>query len=133
MSSKNLAKFTKTRPSLKVVGTPQLNATRASDYVSQSDRQSIFSQQSNMKRRQLDADQRSNATSYRLRKPVNAEQHKKRIFEVVNNLNEEELEKISEMLKVSEALDGKEPLGEEGERDGEVCFDEDVDGNEAEQ
>ncbi len=86
-----------------------------------------------MKRRQLDADQRSNATSYRLRKPVNAEQHKKRIFEVVNNLNEEELEKISEMLKVSEALDRNEPLVEEGDRDGEVRFDEDADGNEAEQ
>lgn len=86
-----------------------------------------------MKRRQLDADQKSNATSYRLRKPVNAEQHKKRIFEVVNNLNEEELEKISEMLKVSEALDRNEPLGEDGDHDGEVRFDEDVDGNEAEQ
>jgi len=31
--------------------------------------------------------------------------HKKRIMEVVNNLNEEELEKVSEMLKVSEAFE----------------------------
>ncbi len=81
----------------------------------------------------MDADQKSNATNYRLRKPINAEQHKKRIFDVVNNLNEEELEKISEMLKVSEAMDHNEPLGKEGDFDGEVCFDEDGDGNEAEQ
>ena len=37
------------------------------------------------------------------------------------------------MLKVSEALDRNEPLVEEGDCDGEVCFDEDADGNEAEQ
>ena len=40
----------------------------------------------------------------RVRKNVQAEQHKKRIFDVVNQLTEEELEKVSEMLRVSEAL-----------------------------
>ena len=33
------------------------------------------------------------------------ESHKKRIIDAVNNLNEEELEKVSEMLKVAESLD----------------------------
>ena len=39
MSQKNLANFTKTRPSLKVIGTPNLNATRSQA----SDRKSLFS------------------------------------------------------------------------------------------
>ena len=40
------------------------------------------------------------------------ESHKKRIIEAVNNLNEEELEKVSEMLKVAESLDAEEDKGE---------------------
>jgi len=44
------------------------------------------------------------------------ESHKKRIIEAVNNLNEEELEKVSEMLKVAESLDARED-NEAGEPD----------------
>lgn len=43
-----------------------------------------------------------------MRKSV-ADAHKRRILEVVNNLNEEELERVSEMLKVSEAMDQNDP------------------------
>merc|ERR1712151_693245 len=39
--------------------------------------------------------------------------HKKRIIEAVNNLNEEELEKVSEMLKVAESLDAQEKKAED--------------------
>jgi hypothetical protein len=56
---------------------------------------------------------------------MNSEQHKRRILDVVNNLNEEELEKVSEMLKVSEAMDKNDPnvlLADDVDRDGEVCF-----------
>lgn len=43
------------------------------------------------------------------------ESHKKRIIDAVNQLNEEELEKVSEMLKVAESLDARN--NEEGEPD----------------
>jgi len=42
LSTNNLARFTKGRPSLKVVGTPNLNATK----MAGSDRQSVFSKNS---------------------------------------------------------------------------------------
>ena len=42
----------------------------------------------------------------RIRKSQAAELHKKRILEVVNQLTAEELEKVSEMLRSSEALEG---------------------------
>lgn len=41
----------------------------------------------------------------RIRKPQNAVEHKKRIFDVVNQLNEEELEKVSEMLRATDAVE----------------------------
>jgi hypothetical protein len=41
-----------------------------------------------------------------------AEQHRKKILEVVNNLNDDELEKISEMLRQSEAIDVERADGE---------------------
>jgi|688.fasta_scaffold266810_1 hypothetical protein len=41
-----------------------------------------------------------------------AEQHRKKILEVVNNLNDDELEKISEMLRQSEAVDMERADGE---------------------
>lgn len=44
-----------------------------------------------------------------MRKSATAEMHKRKILEVVNQLTEEELEKVSEMLKVSEALDSGSP------------------------
>lgn len=44
------------------------------------------------------------------------ESHKKRIIDAVNNLNEEELEKVSEMLKVAESLDARDN-NQEGEPD----------------
>ena len=47
----------------------------------------------------------SATSGIRVRKNIIAEKHKKRIMDVVNNLNEEELEKVSEMLRVSEAMD----------------------------
>ena len=49
----------------------------------------------------------------RLRKQAVAEQHKKRIMEAVNQLNDEELEKVSEMLRVSEAVNENEPAEED--------------------
>ena len=49
----------------------------------------------------------SNYTGIRVRKTIAADKHKKRIFDVVNQLNEEELEKVSEMLKISQAMEGK--------------------------
>ena len=55
MSTKNLAKFTKGRPSLKVIGTPSLNATsQAGSYVSA--KKSIFSQNSRFSTRKQDAE-----------------------------------------------------------------------------
>lgn len=39
-----------------------------------------------------------------------ADYHKKRIMDVVDQLNEEELEKVSEMLKESEALIKQEQM-----------------------
>jgi len=45
----------------------------------------------------------SQRSEYKFKTP--AEVHKKRIFDVVNQLNEEELEKVSEMLKLSEKMD----------------------------
>ena len=47
----------------------------------------------------------SATSGFRVRKNIVAEKHKKRIMDVVNTLNEEELEKVSEMLRVSEAMD----------------------------
>lgn len=44
LSTNNLARFTKGRPSLKVVGTPNLNATKMAG--STSDRSSVFSKNS---------------------------------------------------------------------------------------
>ena len=41
----------------------------------------------------------------RVRKNIVAEKHRKRIMDVVNQLNDDELEKVSEMLRVSEAMD----------------------------
>lgn len=41
-----------------------------------------------------------------------AEQHRKKILEVVNNLNDDELEKISEMLRQSEVVEGERADGE---------------------
>ena len=41
-----------------------------------------------------------------------AEQHRKKILEVVNNLNDDELEKISEMLRQSEIVEGERADGE---------------------
>lgn len=41
-----------------------------------------------------------------------AEQHRKKILEVVNNLNDDELEKISEMLRQSEVIDVERADGE---------------------
>ena len=49
----------------------------------------------------------------RVRKQAVAEQHKKRIMEAVNQLNDDELEKVSEMLRVSEAVNENEPAEED--------------------
>ena len=46
------------------------------------------------------------------------EAHKKRIINAVNNLNEEELTKVSEMLKVAEQME--EEQKEKQEQDAEV-------------
>ena len=105
MSATNLAAFTKQRPFLKVIGTPNLNATASSKC---SQKSSVFSQRSRPKSRQDQPDARSyhSAQSHansRLNRSLAAEQHKRHILDVVNKLNEEELEKVSEMLKASEA------------------------------
>ena len=107
MSAQNLAAFTKQRPFLKVIGTPNLNATSSQKSSHQG---SIFSYKSRPKSRQYDKqDVRSyrsgqgQAGGSRFFRASAAEQHKKHIFDVVNNLNEDELEKVSEMLRASEA------------------------------
>ena len=61
-----------------------------------------------MDRNRAEADIQSGTTSIRVRKQAIAEQHKKRIMEAVNNLNDEELERVSEMLRVSEAVNENE-------------------------
>lgn len=104
MNQKNLAAFTKQRASLKVVGGPK---HKLPSHMSQSStHKSYFSNNSRSNRpRQDGADVQSSNSQVRFRKSVNAaEMHKKRIFDAVNQLNEEELERVSEMLKVSEAL-----------------------------
>ena len=107
MSSKNLAAFSRQRPSLKVAGTtPNMQAT---SQVSQQTK-SVFSQGSRfMDRNRKAADAQSGTTSMRIRKQAVAEHHKKRIMEAVNQLNDEELERVSEMLRVSEAVNENEP------------------------
>lgn len=111
MSTQNLAAFTKQRPFLKVIGTPNLNATASSKSSMQA---SIFSYKNRRPKSRQDGgrdavdgkSQRSGVSqnnASRFQKNLAAEQHKKHIYEVVNTLNEEELEKVSEMLKASEA------------------------------
>jgi len=109
LTTKNLANFTKSRPSLRVIGTPNLNATRSE--AQQSERQSVFSSQKSrfsMKRKYETASK----GEVRVRLTRGAEQHKKRILDVVNRLTEEELEKVSEMLRASDTL--AEPVAPEG-------------------
>ena len=62
-----------------------------------------------MDRHRKAADAQSGTTSMRIRKQAVAEQHKKRIMEAVNQLNDDELERVSEMLRVSEAVNENEP------------------------
>ena len=62
-----------------------------------------------MERQRKEADALSGTTSIRVRKQVVAEQHKKRIMDAVNLLNDEELERVSEMLRISEAVNENEP------------------------
>ena len=103
MSSKNLAAFSKQKSNLKVAGTtPNFQAT---SQASEKPR-SIFSQGGRFRK---EADLQSGTTSIRVRKHVVAEQHKKRIMEAVNQLNDEELERVSEMLRVSDAVNENEP------------------------
>ena len=103
MSSKNLANFSQHRASIGVIGTPNMNATSSK---AQSKAPSVFSRFSANKGGKRSAeDIRSRMSAgERVPKSVQAEKHKKKIMDVVNNLNEEELEKISEMLRVSEAM-----------------------------
>lgn len=66
---------------------------------------SRFSQNKSSAKRSVAGGKSGSASGIRVRKSIGAEKHKKRIMDVVNQLNEEELEKVSEMLRVSEALD----------------------------
>lgn len=66
-----------------------------------------------MDRHMKAADAQSGTTSVRVRKQAVAEQHKKRIMDAVNQLNDEELEKVSEMLRVSEAVNENEQPAED--------------------
>ena len=66
-----------------------------------------------MDRHRKAADAQSNTTSIRVRKQAVAEQHKRRIMEAVNQLNDDELEKVSEMLRVSEAVNENEQPAED--------------------
>ena len=91
LNQKNLAQFTKDRDSLKVVGEPRASGARSNAS------RSIFT--SNKSRA-------NQSGTIKIR--GNAEQHKRRIMDVVNNLNEEELEKVSEMLRAAD----DEPLPE---------------------
>lgn len=106
MSSKNLAAFQKSRTSLKVIGTPS-HMRKLPSQASLNPR-SVFSQSRFSSRRMPDADAKSYASSVfksgNARRSIAAEMHKKKILEVVNGLSEDELEKVSEMLRVSEAL-----------------------------
>lgn len=63
----------------------------------------------------------------RMRKPQNAGEHKKRIFDVVNQLNEEELEKVSEMLRATDAIEKQADDEVEMEQEDDFA-NEDVDG-----
>ena len=120
LSNKNLATFTKQRPSLKVIGTPNLRATsQAGVSQASSAQRSIFTQNSRFSQKSKASDLTSNASGIRVRRSFAADQHKKRIMDVVNQLNEEELEKVSEMLRISEALenDDKHALDHDGEED----------------
>ena len=62
-----------------------------------------------MDRQRKASDAQSGTTSMRIRKQAIAETHKKRIMEAVNQLNDEELERVSEMLRVSEAVNDDQP------------------------
>ena len=94
LSQKNLANFTKERPSLKVLGTPNLNATRSQV----SERKSLFSAGSRFsKRSRVDAEVVRGSQN-------GSESHKRRIIDAVNQLTPEELEKVSEMLRASEVV-----------------------------
>jgi len=100
MSAKNLAAFTKQRPGK--TGPQHMNTTSQAGSKAT---KSIFTQNSRMtSKRGQETDVRSSA-SFRVRKTSNNVDHKRRIMDVVNNLNEDELEKVSEMLRVSEALE----------------------------
>lgn len=135
MSAANLAAFTKARPFLKVVGTPNLNAT-ASSRCSASQRASIFSYHSGRKAGAeaqgagSEARSQRSAASYcsgvRVHRSAAAEQHKRRILDVVNQLNDEELERVSEMLKASasegHAQKPADAPGEAGEGEGDDAF-----------
>lgn len=124
LSTKNLAKFTKNRPGLKVVGAPNLNSTRGGEGGSLiTDRKSYFSKASQSRFSTKSKDPKhANIDRIRVHRSNNAEQHKKRIFDVVNQLTEEELEKVSEMLRVSEALEqtNANPTAVNAEQDDEV-------------
>jgi hypothetical protein len=49
-----------------------------------------------------------------------ADVHKKRIFEVVNNMSEAELEKVSELLKKDQVMDREDITSEDLERAAEL-------------
>ena len=119
LSNKNLAAFTKSRPSLKVMGTPSKAGV--------SSKRSVFTAKySRTSNKPSEADRQSYISGVRVRKNINAEMHKRRIMDVVNQLNEDELEKVSEMLKVSEALEtGNEAIATE---DGPVEANDDDEG-----
>ena len=127
MSTQNLAAFTKNRTALKVIGTPSLHATK--EVASSVGPKSIFSSHSRMSRKQKDLSDMTSVVSgigIRGRKEPVAQEQKKRIMDVVNRLNEEDLEKLSEKLKAEELVVGAAEI--EVDDNGDINLEDDQEG-----